>query len=56
MIFLCGGHFGSVRIGGLAGQPLRVGVDVSHELVAGDGLLLEQVKRDLVEQRAVFRQ
>ena len=35
-------------------QPFAVGVDVGHELVARDGLLAQQVHRDLVKKRTVL--
>ena len=59
--FLDGSQIHGLRLrfrqGLLLGPPQAlVGIDILHELVARDGLLLEQVQGDLVEQAAVFGQ
>ena len=43
-------------VAGVIRDALGVGIDVSHQLVAGDGLLLQQIQGDLVQQAAMLPQ
>ena len=49
LIFGSGAFFGCGRF-----QALALGIHIGHELVAGDGLLLQKIESDLVEKFAVL--
>jgi len=43
-------------VAGVIRDALGVGIDVNHQLVASDGLLLQQIQGDLVQQAAMLPQ